>query len=330
MSQMLPIAIRGTGSYLPEEVIDNDYFVNYLDTTHEWILTRTGIKERRRVAVDESTSTMATNASKKALEDANLKPQDIDLIICATATGDYQFPATATIVQHQLGCDHIPAFDVGAACAGFMYAMVTGSCMVYSGQYKRALIIGAESLTRVGDKEDRSTVILFGDAAGAAIIEKTDNPEQGIIYSELGADGSRTDNIWLPAGGSKLPASETTVAERLHFLKMRGREVYKFAVSKLMELIDRALSENNITPDDIKLVIPHQSNLRIIESVREKLGFPKDKISVTIDRYGNTSAASIIVALDEARRSGQLQQGDTILMLGIGAGLAWGSMVLRL
>lgn len=330
MAQCLPILFRGTGSYLPEEVVTNQHYIDYLDTTDEWIVSRTGIHERRRAAKDESTSTLATKAAQHALEDAGLTPNDIDMIVCATATGDHPFPATATLVQHMLGAPNIPAFDVNGACAGYMYAISVAAGMLHSHQYNRIMVIGAETLLRVADIEDRATVILFGDAAGAAILERSEDPNQGIIYSELGADGSRSELIWIPAGGSKLPTSEKTVAEGLHYLKMRGREVYKFAVVKLLELIDRSMTQAGITPDELKLVIPHQSNLRIIESTREKLGLPKEKISVTIDRYGNTSAASIIVALDEARRSGQLQTGDHILLLGIGSGISWGSMVIRL
>lgn len=330
MAHCLPILFRGTGSYLPKEIVTNQHYIDYLDTTDEWIVSRTGIRERRRAAKDESTSTLATKAAQHALEDAGLTPNDIDMIVCATATGDYPFPATATLVQNMLGAPNIPAFDVNGACAGFMYAISVAAGMLHSNQYNRILVIGAETLLRVADKEDRATVILFGDAAGAAILERSEDPNQGIIYSELGADGSQSELIWIPAGGSKLPTSEMTIAEGLHYLKMRGREVYKFAVVKLLELIDRSMKESGITPEQLKLVIPHQSNLRIIESTREKLGLPKDKISVTIDRYGNTSAASIIVALDEARRSGQLQRNDHILLLGIGSGISWGSMVIRL
>jgi len=331
MGQRLPLRICGTGAYVPEEVLSNQHFVNYLDTSDEWIVTRTGIRERRRAAPPQSTSTLALEASKRALEDAGMSADDIDVIVCATATGDCQFPATATFVQGALGGSRqIPAFDVGAACAGFLHALLVAGGLLASGVYKTALVVGAETLTRFADPQDRSIVVLLGDAAGAAILTRALNPEQGILHYELGCDGRRTKDIWVPAGGSRLPASTTTVAERLHYMHMRGREVYKFAVTKMVDLIDRALSETGLTPEDLKLVIPHQSNLRIIESVRERLGLSKEKIAVNIHRFGNTSAASIPMALDEARRDGTLESGDLILMLGLGAGLVWGSMVMRL
>ncbi|UCE62149.1 MAG: ketoacyl-ACP synthase III [Phycisphaerales bacterium] len=330
MAARLPIRILGTGTYLPETVRDNQYFVDYLDTSNEWILTRTGIRERRCAAKDEFTSTLAAKAGQQALDDAGLTIDDIDVIICGTATGDHGFPATATFVQAELGGRDIPSFDVGAACAGFLHAMMTGVGFLASGIYQRALVIGAEVLTRFAKNEDRSTVVLFGDGAGAAIIGKTDNPRQGILYADLGCDGSKANLITLPAGGSRLPASEMTVAERLHTLHMRGREVYKFAVNKMQELIDHALAETGLTPADLKLVIPHQSNLRIIESAREKMGLPREKVVVNIDRYGNTSAASVPMGLDEARRNGILQEGDLVLMVAIGAGLCWATMIMRL
>ncbi len=330
MTQRFPIRFLGTGSYLPKEIRTNQYFADYLDTSDEWIVTRTGIRERRVAAADEATSTMGIHAAQRALEDAELGIDDIDVIICATATGDHQFPATATFIPAGLGGRGIPAFDIGAACAGFLHATSIAAAMITSGLYKTALVVGAETLTRFTDAQDRGTAILLGDAAGAAVIARSDNPDQGILYCELGCDGSRADHIIVPAGGSRLPASQTTVAERLHFMKMRGREVFKFAVNKLQELTDRSLKETGLSPDDLKLVIQHQSNLRIIESAREKLGLPREKVVVNIDRYGNTSAASVIMGFDEARREGTLQEGDYVLLLALGGGLTWAVMVVRL
>jgi 3-oxoacyl-[acyl-carrier-protein] synthase-3 len=320
----------GTGAYVPDEVIDNQHFVDYLDTSDEWIVTRTGIRERRRAAKDECTSTLAARAAENAMADAGITASDLDLIVCATATGDHQFPATATFLQAAIGAKDVPAFDIGAACAGFLFASSVAGSMLASGHYRRALVVGAETLTRFAKVQDRSTVVLFGDGAGAAVLEATTDPDQGILYCDLGTDGTCAEYILVPAGGARMPATPSTVAEDLHTLHMNGREVYKFAVKKMMTLIDRALETLGIVPNDLKMVIPHQSNLRIIESVREKMNLPKEKVCVNIDRFGNTSAASVIMGLDEHRRNGTLVPGDLILMIAIGAGLSWGAMVIRL
>jgi 3-oxoacyl-[acyl-carrier-protein] synthase-3 len=330
MRQRLPIRFCGTGAYVPEEVLTNQYFADYLDTSDEWIVTRTGIRERRKAAPDEYTSKLAERAARVALEDAGLGVGDVDLIICATATGDCPFPATAAFIQGALGAKDVPAFDINAACAGFLHAVITASGLILSGLYNRVLVIGAETLTRYADPQDRATTILFGDAAGAAVLSKSADPEQEILYCDMGCDGTRAEHIWVPAGGSRLVTSEGTLAERLQYMRMRGREVYKFAVTKMQALIDNALSVTGLTADDLKLVIPHQSNLRIIESVRERLGLPREKIAVNIDRFGNTSAASVIMSLDEGRRDGTLQRGDLVLMVAIGAGLTWSTMIIRL
>jgi len=316
--------------YVPKEVLTNQHFVDYLDTSDEWIVTRTGIRERRKAAPGEYTSTMAVKAAQNALEDAGLSASDIDLIICTTATGDCPFPATAAFIQAALGIRDTPAFDIAAACAGFLHGAIVAAGLLNSGLYDRALVIGAETLTRFVDVEDRRMVVLFGDGAGAAVLSRSANPEQAILYCDMGCDGTRAKLIWLPAGGSRLPASQMTVAERLHYMHMRGREVYKFAVNKMQELITNALAVTGLTPQDLKLVIPHQSNLRIIESVRDKIGLDREKMAVNIDRYGNTSAASVIISLDEARRDGTLQPGDIVLMVAIGSGLTWSTMIVRL
>lgn len=335
MNDALPVRLCGTGSYVPAEVLDNQFFASYLDTTDEWIVTRTGIRERRRAAPHEATSDLALEASKRALDDAGVSADRVDLIVCATATPDHLFPSTAAIVQGKLGAVRAAAFDVSAACAGFLHASSIAISMLHSGMYETVLVIGAETLTRFADPQDRGTVILFGDGAGAAVLTKGGTqgdpaPTSRILYCELGCDGTRAKEIVLPAGGSRLPLSAMVLDERLSYLTMRGREVYKFAVVKMQELIDRAMERSGLTPNDLKLVIPHQSNLRIIESVRERMGLPAEKVTVNIDKFGNTSAASVIMGLDLARREGQLQPGDHVLMVAIGAGLAWGVMVVQL
>jgi len=316
---------------LPEGVRTNQYFSDYLDTTDEWITSRTGIKERRVVAAHEATSDLGIKAARDALDDAGLTVDDIDLIVCATATGDHQFPATATFIHGGLGCKRmIPAFDVSAACAGFLTGTTVAVGMISAGIHRRVLVVGAEALTRFANDEDRTTVVLFGDAAGAAIIEKSEDPGQGILYWDHGCDGSRANDIIVPAGGSRLPASASTVAERLHFLHMKGREVFKFAVKKIETLIDDAMQHTGLSPSDLKLVIPHQSNMRIIELARQRMGLPKEKMVLNIDRCGNTSAASVPIGLNDARRNGTLQEGDLVLMVAIGAGLVWCVMVIRM
>ncbi|MFQ5462636.1 MAG: beta-ketoacyl-ACP synthase III [Phycisphaerae bacterium] len=330
MTQALPVEICGTGSYLPAEVVSNQYYIDRLDTSEEWIVSRTGIRQRHRAAPEEATSDLAINAARLALDDAGLRASDLDAIICATATGDHPFPATATLIQAGLGAEGVPAFDLSAACAGFIYGAATAAGFLGSGVYERVLVVGAETLTRYTDPQDRGTVILLGDAAGAAVFQRSTSGEHSILHCALGCDGTRAKHIWIPSGGSRLPVSEQTLAERLQYMRMRGREVYKFAVVKMQRMIEDALEATGLAVGDIKLFIPHQSNLRIIDSVRDRLGLPEEKIAVNIDRCGNTSAASVPMALDEGRRSGLLQPGDIVVMAAIGAGLAWGSMVIKL
>jgi len=330
MDNMIPIRFAGTGHYLPQEVLGNDFFEKILDTSDEWIATRTGIRARRRAGKDENTSTLASIAGQNAIENAGMSPEDIDLIIVATATGDHPFPSTATFVQDRIGCKNAAAFDVGAACSGFLHATVIASSFIHARTYQNILVIGAETLTRFLDFQERSVCILMGDGAGAVVMSKADREGQGILHHTLGCDGSKAKHIWVPAGGSALPASQATVAERLHYMRMRGRDVFKFAVLKMANLIDEAMEKTGLCPDDLTMVIPHQSNLRIIEAARERMGLAPEKVAVNIDRYGNTSAASVPITFDEACRAGKLKPGDKVMMLAIGAGLTWGSMVIEL
>lgn len=322
--------IRGLGSAQPERVMTNADFEKTLDTSDEWIRTRTGIRERRIAGKDEDTLTMAVTASRQALAGAGLTPRELDLIVVATCTPAFPIPATACFLQHELGCRHIGAFDVQAACSGFVYALVCGAYLMGSGRYQNVLVVASEKMSAVTDFEDRSTCVLMGDGAGAAVVGVADNGVSGFYEHCLGADGSGARFIWVPAGGSREPATRKTVDERLHYLKMKGREVYKFAVVKMQEVIADTVARAGISLDDLALVIPHQSNLRIIESAGQKLGISPQRLAVNIDRYGNTSAASIPMALDEAYRTGRVQPGDWVLLAGFGGGLTWATALIRL
>ena len=330
MAKSLRAIVSGTGLAVPAETLSNDYFAEYLDTSDEWITTRTGIKGRYRASDNETTVSLAKEASKKALADAGLRPADIDLIIFATVTPDTVVPAAACWLQAELEMPGIPAFDINAACAGLTYGMVQAAVQIESGLCKHVLVVGAETLTKITDYQDRNTCVLFGDAASAVIMSDNHDADRGMIYHSLGAEGTGAKLIWMPAGGSRMPASELTTAERLHFLRMNGREVYKFAVVKFNRLVKEALEATGHTPEDLDLVIPHQSNLRIIESARERLGLSADKFVINIDRFGNTSAASVGLALDEARRDDRIKQGDLVIMVALGAGLTWGSILMRM
>lgn len=330
MQAISPVIIRGTGSFAPEGVMTNDDFAAYLDTTDQWITQRTGIKTRHKAGKNESTVTIAAEAGRRAIENAGLTPRDIDLLVVCTATPEMPIPSTACILQHELGLRKVPAFDLAAACSGLLYGMIVVGNMLCADSYQNALIVGAETLTRFLDYEDRTTCVLFGDGAGAVVLSPSPDPERGFLYTHLGADGSMWDYIWTPAGGAREPATLRTVNEKLHFIRMRGRELYKVAVVKMQSLIDTALKKTNLTADDLALIIPHQSNLRIIESFRSRLNLPPEKVAVNIDRYGNTSAASIGLALDEGLRNGKLKQGDLVLLVAFGAGVTWATIVVRL
>ncbi|MFH0980493.1 MAG: beta-ketoacyl-ACP synthase III [Planctomycetota bacterium] len=330
MRQPLGAIIAGTGSYVPAEVLDNAFFASYLDTSADWIIPRTGIRTRHRAAKGETTATMGKIAVERALENAGMSAAAIDHLIVCTATPDRPLPAAAAILQDLLGINGIPAWDLHAACSGFVYGLVIAGALIQSGLYQNIVVIGAETLTRITDYEDRATAILFGDGAGAVVLRPALDPSRGIIYSDLGCDGSKHQYVWIPGGGVAEPASQKTVNERLHYMKMRGRELFKFAVTTMENSIDRALTESGLGADDLKLIIPHQSNLRIIESCRTRLGLPRDKFLVNVDRFGNTSAASIGLGLDEAWRSGQLREGDLVMLVGVGSGVTWGAVIMRL
>jgi 3-oxoacyl-[acyl-carrier-protein] synthase-3 len=327
---MASVIIAGVGSYAPEKVLTNADLSKIVDTSDEWIFSRSGIRERRIAAADEACSDLAVKAATAALADAKMKASEIDLLIVATASPDTPLPSTACYVQHKLGVPaHATCFDIAAACSGFLYALEIAYGQLLTNRYKRALIIGAEKLSSVTDWTDRTTCVLFGDAAGAAVLHKVDQPGIGILGSDLGADGEFADNLYISAGGSKRPADAQSVAERAHCIRMNGREVFKSAV-RVMETVAREMMEqHNLTPDQINLVIPHQANIRIIESLASSLKVPMERVYVNLDRYGNTSSASIPLALDEARRAGRIKPGDLTLLVAFGAGLTYGATLIR-
>ncbi|HKB57710.1 MAG TPA: beta-ketoacyl-ACP synthase III [Lacunisphaera sp.] len=327
---MASVIIAGVGSYAPEKVLTNHDLTKIVDTSDEWIFSRSGIRERRIAAADEACSDLAVKAATAALADAKVTAADIDLLIIATASPDSPLPSTACYVQHKLGVPaHATCFDIAAACSGFLYALEIAYGQLLTNRYKRALIIGSEKLSSVTDWTDRTTCVLFGDAAGAAVLHKVDQPGIGILGSDLGADGEFADNLYISAGGSKRPADAQSVAEHAHCIRMNGREVFKSAV-RVMETVAREMMEqHHLTPDQISLVIPHQANIRIIESLAASLGMPMEKVYVNLDRYGNTSSASIPLALDEARRSGRIKPGDLTLLVAFGAGLTYGATLIR-
>jgi 3-oxoacyl-[acyl-carrier-protein] synthase-3 len=319
--------ILGVGSYLPQKIVDNFHFEKIMDTSDEWIKARTGISERRMAEEDESSSDLGTKAALKAIECAKLSPEDIDLIIVATSTPDMILPSTACLIQANIGAHNAVAFDVSAACSGFVYGLSIGEQFIKSGIHKNVLVIGTEVMSRILDYNDRSTAILFGDGAGAVVIGNVD--EGGILSTYLGSDGRGKDFLKVPAGGSRLPASKTTVENRLHNIQMAGNDVYKFAVRIMGESSLKALEMANLSTDDIDYLIPHQANIRIIEASAKRLKLDMDKVYVNLDKYGNMSAASIPVAMDEAYRQGKINKGDNVVLVGFGGGLTWGASVVK-
>jgi 3-oxoacyl-[acyl-carrier-protein] synthase III len=328
MSGKQHATITGMGSAVPSRVMSNEDFEKILDTSDEWITKRTGIKTRHLVSEGESTSTLATEAARNALADASIAPTDLDLIIVSTISPDMPFPATACFVQDALGATGVPAFDVSGACSGFIYGLTIGSQFIETGKYKRVLVIGCDVLSRFCDYTDRGSCILFGDGAGAVVLEPAE--DKGILHTVMHADGSGWDLIHVPAGGTKLPASRQTVEDKLHFVKMRGRDVYKFAVEKMQWLLGDCMDACDLAVDEIDLVVPHQVNIRIIESATQKYDFPMDKVYVNIDRMGNTSGASIPLAMTEARDKGLIGPGSTVVLVAFGAGLTWAGAVVKL
>ncbi len=322
------VHIVGTGSYVPQRVLRNADLEKLVDTTDDWIVTRTGIRERRIAAENECTSDMGAQAALRAMEQAGVRGEDIDLIICATLTPDMPFPATACLIQQKIGAKRAAAFDMEAACSGFLYAVEIGQQFITSGTYNTVLVIGAEKLSTITDWEDRSTCVLFGDGAGAAVL-RSSGQTHGILTTCMGADGSQSDILLMPAGGARYPASKESVSGRMHYLKMAGKEVFKNAVVAMQTAAEEALRKCNLTIQDIQCVIPHQANIRILEALADRLGAPMDKVYVNLDRYGNVSAASVAIALDEAARAGRFQRGDLILLVVFGSGLTWAAAVIQ-
>ena len=320
--------ILGVGSYGPDQVVDNNKLSETVDTSDDWIRTRTGILERRYANPNQTTSDLALEAAQQAIKNAGVLPEEIDLVLVATITPDMAFPSTACILQHKLGLNKIACFDLEAACSGFLYALDVADAMISSGRYRKALVIGAEKMSSIMDWEDRTTCVLFGDGAGAAVLSNEGTgPELLGFY--CGADGSNPSLLCQPGGGSALPASSETLSSRKHFLKMNGREIFKSAV-RVMESSCRTLLEaHNLELNDVSLIIPHQANMRIVESLSQRLDVPMDKFYCNLDRFGNTSAASIPLALDGAQKSGKFQSGEIGMMVAFGAGLTWSSSLIR-
>jgi len=320
--------IIGTGSYLPLRVLSNKDLEKMVDTSDAWIVERTGISERRIASEDEAASDLACHAAEKALNDGGVKPSDIDFIIVATVTPDMLFPSTACLVQNRLGAKRAFAFDLSAACSGFIYALSVADQYIKSGMYQMGLVIGSDVFSKVTDWTDRNTCVLFGDGAGAVIL-KADTGDKGIVSSHLYSDGTSWDMLYVPGGGSRIPPGEDMINNRQQFVKMRGNETFKVAVNTMCASINDALKSNGLTANDIKLFIPHQANLRIIQAIGKKLNVPMERFMINLDRYGNTSAASIPIALDEAVKEGRIEEGDNILLEAFGGGLTWGAALIK-
>ncbi|NWL88966.1 MULTISPECIES: beta-ketoacyl-ACP synthase III [unclassified Paenibacillus] len=325
--KMRSVGIIGTGKYVPERVLTNADLEKMVDTNDEWIVSRTGIRERHIAAPEQATSDLAYEAAVRALKSAGMTADQLELIIVATITPDTSFPSTACILQDKLGAKHAAAFDLSAACSGFVYSMATANGFIQTGMYKNALIIGADTLSRITDYTDRNTCVLFGDGAGAVIVGEV--PEgRGFLSFDLGAEGAGGDLLKLAAGGSRLPASEATVEGKQHYIYMNGREVFKFAVRVMGTATEEVLRKAGKTKEDIDLFVPHQANIRIIQSAMQRLDLPEERCVINVDKYANTSAASIPLALVEAAEEGRIKEGDTVLLVGFGGGLTWGASVL--
>lgn len=326
MSSSLGVMLLGTGSSLPSRIFRNAEFPAALDTSDEWIRSRTGIQERRIADPSETTVSLGLEAARLALESSRLSPAEVDMIVCATVTPDMMVPSAACLIQAGLGCGTIPAFDINAACTGFIYSLAVASQFVRTGVCRHVLVVGSETLTRVVDFSDRVTCVLFGDGAGAVLLGPAEEPSRGEHSFRLHADGRRGDLIRLNGARLRAPASsaaEPRASDEFDFIRMNGREVFKFVVRTIIELIGEILADANLTPADIDLVIPHQVNQRIIDTAFADLNFPEEKVMVNLDRYGNTSAASVPIALDEAVRTGRIAAGDRVLLIAFGGGLTW-------
>lgn len=326
---MIRAAILGTGSYAPSKVVTNKDLEKVVDTTDEWITERTGIRARHMAAEGEVTSDMALKASIRALEMARTRPEDLDAVIVGTISPDMPMPACAAFLAHKLGAKKAFAFDLSAACAGSLFGLSIAQQYIQNGTIKRALVVGVELLTRLVDWKDRSTCVLFGDAAGAMVVGPSSDPQRGIMSMHLHTEGALTDILCIRGGGSKDPVSAEMMAKNLHRIAMNGKEVFKFAVRALTDAVNEALAANQLTADSVQHVVAHQANLRILHAVLERLGIPEGKAFVNIAKYGNTSSASLPMTLDEANREGRLKEGDTIAMMAIGAGMSWGSGLMR-
>ena len=324
---MRSVGLIGIGSHVPQQILTNADLEKMVETNDEWIVSRTGIRERRIASQEEASSDLAVKASERALARAGISADELDLIIVATVTPDMFFPSTACLVQDQIGATKAATFDLSAACTGFIYGLATAAQFIATGVYRYALVVGVDCLTKIVDWKDRNTCILFGDGAGAAVLGPV-SQGQGLLAFDLGSDGSGGDLLKVEAGGSRLPASEQTVKENRHVISMHGREVFKFAVRAINSSTDKVLSKAGMTKADIDFLVPHQANIRIIESAMKRFGLPKEKVVVNIDRYGNMSSASIPVALCEAYEKQLFQHGDKLVLCGFGGGLTWGSAVL--
>ena len=330
MAELARAAIAGLGTCVPDKVMMNADFEKFLDTSDEWIVKRTGIKERRIASDGESTATLAAEASRRALDDAGMTADELEMIICATVSPEMPFPATACFVQNALGITDIPSFDIGAACSGYIYALSVGAQFIRTGAYRNILVIGADTLSRFADYKDRGSCILFGDAAGATILQATTDPDKGIQHTVLHSDGSRWDLLYVPGGGSRYPTTHKTVDDRLHYVHMKGREVFRFAVEKMQWLMGETMDKCGLRREDIDLIIPHQVNIRVIKAAVAKFEFPMEKVALNIDKYGNTSAASIPLAMDQACKAGRIGPGSVVILVSFGAGLTWAGAVIRL
>ncbi|TAM43698.1 ketoacyl-ACP synthase III [bacterium] len=324
---MKKVGIIGVGEYLPEKILTNADLEKMVDTSDEWITTRTGIKERHLAAPGEASSDLAFKASVQALNNAKIKPEELELIIVATITGDMSFPSVSAILQNKLQAKKAVCFDISAACAGFVYGLSVAQQFISCGTYKNALVIGSEVLSSITDWQDRNTCVLFGDGAGAAVLSEVKSG--GIISTYLGCDGSKAGILNLPAGGSRNPATHETVEKRMHFLKMQGNELFKIAVNTMTQAAETVLKQAGLTFSDVDLIIPHQANRRIIMAVAKKLGIPEERVYLNIERCGNMSSASTVTALCEAVQEGKVKKGDIILLDAFGAGLVWGACVIE-